>query len=133
MRHGSENCTTREGTRRSSPTIESGALAGVLTYVVTGVDCEVSSLYAASSWGGIGTALIEAIVHVARTAGCRRLWLDTNDNVDALRFYQRREFRLVALRPGAVERSRATLKPSIPEIGDHGIPLRDELVLERFL
>ena len=108
---------------------ESGALAGVLTYVVTGVDCEVSSLYAASSWGGIGTALIEAIVHVARTAGCRRLWLDTNDNVDALRFYQR----LVALRPGAVERSRATLKPSIPEIGDHGIPLRDELVLERFL
>lgn len=133
MRHGSENCTTREGTRRSSPTIESGALAGVLTYVVTGVDCEVSSLYAASSWGGIGTALIEAIVHVARTAGCRRLWLDTNDNVDALRFYQRRELRLVALRPGAVERSRATLKPSIPEIGDHGIPLRDELVLERFL
>jgi len=102
--------------------------------VVKGVDCEVSSLYAASSWGGIGTALLEMVIELARDAGCRRLWLvTTNDNVDALRFYQRREFRLVALLPGAVDRSRTTLKHSIPEIGEHGIPLRDELVLERLL
>ena len=70
----------------------------------------------------------------AREAGCRRLWLvTTNDNVDALRFYQRRGFRLTELQAGAVDVSRATLKPSIPEVGDHGIPIRDELVLERSL
>jgi hypothetical protein len=53
--------------------------------------------------------------------------------IDALRFYQRRGFRLAELHAGAVDRSRATLKPSIPEIGDHGIPIRDELVMERSL
>ena len=68
---------------------------------------------------------------MARDAGCTRLWLvTTNDNVDALRFYQRRGFRLRALRPGAVDEARRELKPEIPEIGDHGIPLRDELELE---
>ena len=64
--------------------------------------------------------------------GSTRLWLiTTNDNVDALRFYQRRGFRLVAIDRDAVERSRATLKPGIPRTGLHGIPIRDELTLER--
>jgi hypothetical protein len=56
--------------------------------------------------------------------------ITTNDNVDALRFYQRRGFRLAALHQGAVDDSRARLKPEIPEIGEHRIPLRDELDLE---
>jgi hypothetical protein len=34
---------------------------------------------------------------------------------------------------GAVDRSRETLKPSIPEVGEYGIHIRDELVLERAL
>jgi len=54
----------------------------------------------------------------------------TNDNVDALRFYQLRGFRLAGLRPGAVDESRERLKPEIPAAGCHGIPLRDELELE---
>jgi hypothetical protein len=66
--------------------------------------------------------------------GCRRPWLvTTNDNLDALRFYQRRGFRLAEPHDGAVDRSRETLKPSIPEVGEYGIPIRDELVLERAL
>jgi hypothetical protein len=39
-------------------------------------------------------------------------------------------FRLAALYAGAVDDCRARLKPEIPQIGDHGIPLRDELELE---
>jgi hypothetical protein len=35
----------------------------------------------------------------------------TNDNLEALRFYQRRGFVLSALRPGAVDDSRRRLKP----------------------
>lgn len=70
------------------------------------------------------------MTRAAAAAGASRLWLvTTNDNVDALRFYQRHGFRLHALHPGAVDRSRATLKPEIPPLGAHGIPLRDELVL----
>jgi N-acetylglutamate synthase-like GNAT family acetyltransferase len=110
------------------------ALVGVLTYRVNGMDCEVTTLYAAAPGRGIGSALMESALATARAAGCDRIWLvTTNDNVDALRFYQRRGFRLAELHPGAVDASRATLKPSIPEVGDHGIPLHDELVLEQWL
>ena len=80
---------------------DGGDLIGVLTYRIDGRACEVSTLYAATSLQGIGSALIEAIVDAARTAGSDRLWLvTTNDNVDALRFYQRRGFRLVELHAG---------------------------------
>jgi ribosomal protein S18 acetylase RimI-like enzyme len=105
-------------------------LAGVATYVVDGRACEVLTLHARTRFGGAGTALLAALADTARRSGCTRLWLvTTNDNVDALRFYQRRGFRLVRLRPGAVDESRA-IKPEIPPVGDHGIALRDELELE---
>lgn len=59
-----------------------------------------------------------------------RLWLiTTNDNMEALRFYQKRGFILSALYPNALEESRK-LKPEIPEVGLEGIPLRDEIELE---
>ena len=65
-----------------------------------------------------GTALIEAAGQLARRQGCARLWvITTNDNVDALRFYQRRGFCLVRVHRGAVDRSRATHKPEIPAAG----------------
>jgi hypothetical protein len=57
--------------------------------------------------------------------------INTNDNVDALRFDQRRGFCLVEVHRGAVDRSRVPLKPEIPAAGAYGIPLRDEIELER--
>lgn len=111
-----------------------GRLLGVLTYV-PGPDwaqCEILTLHSAEHWHGAGTALIEAVEQLAARHGCTRLWLiTTNDNVDALRFYQRRGFCLAALHRGAVDRSRATLKPEIPVTGAYGIPLRDEIELEK--
>jgi GNAT superfamily N-acetyltransferase len=108
-----------------------GAPAGLLTYVIRGDDCEILTLHAVSRWRGAGTALLAAIRAIARDAGCRAIWLvTTNDNVDAVRFYQRRGFHLRALRAGAVDKARRDLKPEIPETGDHGIALRDELELE---
>jgi GNAT superfamily N-acetyltransferase len=113
---------------------EGERLAGVLTYVLGDRECEILTLHTAAQGRGVGTALIKAVERVARDAGCARLWvLTTNDNVDALRFYQRRGFRLAALNVGAVDRSRAQLKPEIPEHGGYGIPIRDELVLDRRL
>ena len=106
-------------------------LVGVATYVVEGEACELLTLHALRRFAGVGTALVEAVVRAAPEAGCRRLWVvTTNDNVDALRFYQRRGFRLAQLRPEAVDMSRETLKPEIPPVGAHEIPLRDELELE---
>lgn len=109
-----------------------GRFAGLLTYVLGDGDCEILTLHATESWSGVGTALIAEVERIAAANGCARLWvLTTNDNVDALRFYQRRGFRLAQLNAGAVDRSRATLKPEIPTHGNYGIPIRDEIVLEK--
>jgi GNAT superfamily N-acetyltransferase len=109
---------------------EGGAPVGLATYRIEGADCEVVTINAFPKGGGAGTALLDAVAGAARNAGCRRVWLiTTNDNLRALRFYQRRGFRLAALHRDALDRSRE-LKPSIPEVGLDGIPLRDELELE---
>jgi len=109
-----------------------GDPAGLLTCLVSGDACEIFTLHARDRRRGVGTALVEAARARARDAGCRTLWVvTTNDNLDALRFYQRRGFRLRTVRPGAVDDARRRLEPEIPEFGDHGIPIRDEFELER--
>ena len=109
----------------------SGRVAGLLTYQLVGDMLEIVTLNAIDRHAGIGTLLIDAAVDQARRFGCREVRLTTtNDNVDALRFYQRRGFRLAELRPGAVDQARR-LKPEIPRVGDYGIPLRDEIDLTR--
>jgi len=107
----------------------SGRVVGLLTYQLVGDMLEIVTLNAIERRTGIGTMLIEAATAEARRSGCGEVRLTTtNDNVDALRFYQRRGFRLAELRPGAVDRSRQR-KPEIPRVGDYGIPLRDEIDL----
>jgi ribosomal protein S18 acetylase RimI-like enzyme len=102
---------------------------GYLSYRRDGKECELVALVASPRRLGAGTALIEGLKQ--HGWGAKRIWLvTTNDNLDALRFYQRRGFRLTALRPGAVDAARKQLKPQIPPTGAFGIPLRDELELE---
>lgn len=110
-----------------------GQWVGLATYDVTDQQCELVTIDALVPWQGVGTALLAEVERCARAAGCRRLWLiTTNDNLDALQFYQRRGFTLSAVYPNALEESRR-LKPSIPRVGQRGIPLRDELELEKTL
>lgn len=109
---------------------DDGGILGVLTYNLLDDELEVVSLHAVDRRRGVGSALLEAAAELAREAEARRLWLiTTNDNLDALRFYQRRGMRLVAVAPNAVDAARQ-IKPSIPRTGDYGIPLHDELELE---
>jgi ribosomal protein S18 acetylase RimI-like enzyme len=108
---------------------DDGEPAGLLTYRVTGADWEIVSIAADRPGSGAGSALLDWVRTTATAAGAARLWLvTTNDNVNALRFYQRNGYDLVAVHRDAVTRARA-LKPAIPEILD-GIPLRHELELE---
>jgi GNAT superfamily N-acetyltransferase len=92
-----------------------GRPVGLLTYEVRGDTLEVVSIDAFPAGGGTGTALLEAAVRAAREEhGCRRVVLTTtNDNLDALRFYQRRGFRLVACVRGR-SRRRAGSSPGSP-------------------
>ena len=107
-----------------------GKRAGELTYNIDREELEVVTLTSRVERSGVGSALLEATRQKATSLGCHRLWLiTTNDNTDALRFYQKRGLRLVAIHVNALEQSRK-LKPSISLIGRDGIPLRDEIELE---
>ena len=113
--------------------VNEGDCAGLVTYNVDGKECEITSMNSLSEGKGIGTTLAEAVKDIAKLSGCRRLWLiTTNDNTAALRFWQKRGFRLVAVYPNAIEQSRR-LKPEIPLTGNDGIPIRDEIELELLL
>ena len=105
-----------------------GERLGLVTYHVESDACEIVSLDALEPGRGVGTALLEAV----RELGHRRLWaVTTNDNVGAQRFYEQRGFHVAAVREGAVDRARTSLKPEIPLVGEGGVPIRDEIELER--
>lgn len=113
--------------------ITNGRRIGLITYRICNDQCEIVTLNSNQGGIGIGTALLESVVQIARKCGCRRLWLiTTNDNLDAIRFYSRRGMRLVAVHLDAIVESRK-LKPSIPQRGSFGIPLQDELEFELIL
>lgn len=110
-----------------------GASVGLLTYRQEVDACELAALVARDPGEGIATALVERL-RSSVPASCPRIWVvTTNDNLDALRFYQRRGFVLRTVRPGAVADARRSLKPTIALTGAYGIPLRDELELELLL
>ena len=106
---------------------------GEITYVFLDGDCEIVSLDSEREGQGLGTKLINAVMEEARKQNCRRIFLiTTNDNLNALGFYQKRGFELVRINRGAVNESRK-IKPGIPLVGMNNIPLRDEIELEIML
>jgi ribosomal protein S18 acetylase RimI-like enzyme len=110
--------------------VQGEEIVGLATFRFAGGECELVTLDALRQRQGIGSALLARVTVQAAGRGCRRLWLiTTNDNLNAIRFYQRRGMRLVAVHPGAVDEARR-IKPSIPLIGEHGIPIHDELEFE---
>jgi GNAT superfamily N-acetyltransferase len=110
-----------------------GEHLGLTTYELAGDECQIVTMHALRQWAGVGTKLLTATRDAAVRAGCRRLWLiTTNDNLDALRFYQRRGMHLVAVH-GDLRDVARRLKPQIPLIGNYGIPIRDELEIEMLL
>lgn len=107
-----------------------GERLGLATYRIDGDEAEVVTMDALAQGRGIGSALLGAVAERAAAQACRRVWLvTTNDNLDALRFYQRRGMRLVAVHRGAVDQARL-VKPQIPETGTFAIPVHDEIELE---
>jgi N-acetylglutamate synthase-like GNAT family acetyltransferase len=93
-------------------------------------DAELVVLVTTYRGAGAGTTLLDAVVDHARDAGWSRLWLiTTNDNTDAIRLYQRSGWEWVGWHRDAVSKSRE-LKPELPEVGAHGIPIRHEIEFE---
>jgi len=108
-------------------------LLGFLHYLVRGEDCEIITLDSLRQRRGVGAALVQALEGIAIPQGCSTLSVTTtNDNLDALAFYQHLGFGLRGVGLGLVDQARK-LKPSIPEIGEHKIPIHDEIYLEKAL
>jgi GNAT superfamily N-acetyltransferase len=106
---------------------------GVVTYHIEESECEIVTLNSFKENKGIGTALIAAVLLIAEERQCSRVWLiTTNDDINAIRFYQKKGFCLVAAHINAINISRK-MKPTIPLIGMHGIPIQHELEFERLL
>lgn len=103
---------------------------GLLTYQVEDKECEVVSLDSRIEGIGIGSALVSELISAAKDAKIGRIWLiTTNDNLPALKFWQKRKFRLVSVHRDSIDQARR-LKPQIPITGFEGIPIKDELELE---
>ena len=108
-------------------------IQGALTFRRDGGEIEVVTLDSLVMGQGVGTALLEAMATHARNEGAKRLWLVTsNDNLRAVRFYQRRGWDMVTLHRDAITEARKS-KPEIPELGDYNIPIRHEIEFELVL
>lgn len=110
-----------------------GEPVGLLTYRFDSDSCQVVTIHSRVRRQGIGGALMRAVIDLALQSGINRVWLvTTNDNTPALRFYESREFRVVAVHKGAVDEARR-LKPAIPLTGVDGVEIHDELELEIYI
>jgi len=113
--------------------VKKDEIIGFLFFDAQSESCEIIVFEVLKKFQGIGTKMLEKLKDISNDKGCKRIFLMTNnDNLDALRFYQRRGFHICAIHVDSVKESRK-LKPGIPMIGEHGIPLRDEIDLELLL
>lgn len=104
--------------------------AGLILLRFTDTLCEIMSLTTSSAVASAGKLLVTAAIERATEEGVQKMIaVTTNDNINALRFYQQMGFTVGAWRKGAVDRSRK-IKPSIPLAGNYNIPIRDEIELE---
>ena len=107
-----------------------GQIVGLITYSIEEEQCEIVTLDSKIKRVGLGTRLIERVKDVARKNGCQRIWLiTTNDNTNAIRFYQKRDFDWVGFYKDAMEVSRE-LKPEIPLLGNDQIQIKHEIEFE---
>jgi 8-oxo-dGTP pyrophosphatase MutT (NUDIX family)/GNAT superfamily N-acetyltransferase len=110
--------------------VTNGWIAGYILYNILDTDCEITVLESLREKQGIGRALINFVIQTAKKAGCKRIWLiTTNDNISAIRFYQKFGFELRNVYINAIEESRK-LKPQIPLTGNDGIPIAHEIEFE---
>ena len=106
---------------------------GLITYDIVDDECEIVTHNSMDGEGGIGSCLLAEVRTLARAEDCRRLWLvTTNDNTQAMRFYQRRDFDMVAVHRNAIEENRR-LKPEMPMVGMDGIRVKHEIEMEYIL
>lgn len=109
---------------------EGDNIVGLITYIVYDNILEITSLDSLYQNQGIGSKLVDTVIHEAKERNLQKIVLiTTNDNINAIKFYQKRGFDMARLFHNALDISRK-LKPEIPLIGENSIPLRHEIEFE---
>ncbi len=112
---------------------ENEQLLAVAGWTVKGDTLLLASIDSIFERNGVASVLIDAIVEHAKSLNAKRVRaVVTNDNFEAMRFYQRRNFRFTALYVNAADAYRAIFQDT-PKTGYYGIPIRDTLELELIL
>lgn len=118
---------------KSNKALDSSQYVGLITISIEDDACEITTLDSLDEASGVGSALVEAVEAWAKETGIKRIWLvTTNDNLGALKFWQKRGYELVTIHRNAIAEARR-IKPQIPITGLDGIPIRDEIELEKRL
>ncbi|MCX7903369.1 MAG: GNAT family N-acetyltransferase [Caloramator sp.] len=105
-------------------------ILGYLIYRIENDECELVLLESFCKNVGIGSKLLKELENIAKKNECKRIFLiTTNDNIDAMKFYQKNGFEIVAIHKDAANRARS-IKPQIPLIGNYEIPVKDEIEFE---
>ena len=112
---------------------ENDKITGMVTYKVMNQQCEIISLNSEHEKQGVGSSLLYVIENIAKEKNCHSIKaITTNDNLQALKFFQKRGYVISDIVRNAVEESRKT-KPEIPFYSTDGIPIRDEIILEKLV
>lgn len=97
---------------------------------------EVLAILAMEQWSGVGKTLMGEVEKRAKHLDVDSIFLTTtNDNLSAIRFYQRGGFYIREVHPGEFKN---ILKikgydPEVSVVGQDGIVIRDEFVLEKLV
>ena len=109
---------------------ENNKITGLVMFKIENDRCEIISLDSKIENKGLGTSLINKVIDYSRENGCKKIWLiTTNDNIKAIKFYQKRGFQWTGFYKNVIEVSRK-LKPEIAELGFNGIPIKHEIEFE---
>lgn len=112
--------------------LEANRILGLVTFQASTSEIEIVSLDSQIEGQGIGSALYQQIENLAKRESKSLVLYITNDNLNALKFWQKKGFRMVKILPNAVDNARK-IKKEIPLVGYNGIPLQDEILLKKFL
>lgn len=108
-------------------------IVGILVYKIFKDEAEILTLEALEKHHGIGSKLLFRLEQNLKTQNIHSINLITsNDNLNAIRFYQRKGYSFKNIYIGAIDKARM-VKPTIPSIGNYGIHVKDELEFEKRL
>jgi N-acetylglutamate synthase-like GNAT family acetyltransferase len=109
------------------------SISGLCLFAIDIDELEIVLIEAFKENQGVGSALIKEIENIAAENQIKRIWLvTTNDNLNAMRFFLKKGFSFKRIERNLIEEYRGQ-KPSIPIVGNYGIPILDELEFEKIL